>query len=111
MHGYVSDMLQHKALFSSRKAIGRPIPLSKAFCDSMTSLGVQIYSPRGLCEKLRVPRGKRKAGAARQLEARGFWARAREVRGRKARATEAILEVLKGGLEEKEEVKREEGRV
>lgn len=77
----------------------------------MTSSGERFYSPRGLCEKLRVPRGKRKAGVARQLEARGFWARAREVRGRKARATEAILEVVKGGLEEKEEVKREEGRV
>lgn len=34
--------------------------------------GAQDDSPSGLWEKLRVPRGKRKAGAARQVEARGF---------------------------------------
>ena len=41
--------------------------------------------------KLRVPRGKRKAGAARHMGARGFWARAREAKGRTVRATADIL--------------------
>lgn len=75
----------------------------------MDSLRGHFDSQRGLWEKLRVPRGKRKAGAARQIGAAGFWARAREARGRKARATEAILKVKMRELRKKEEVGGESG--
>jgi hypothetical protein len=69
----------------------------------LDSIGGTQYSQRGLWEKLLVPRGKRKAGEARQAGARGFWVRTREAKGRTARATEVILEGLKGlkGWEEK----------
>jgi hypothetical protein len=57
----------------------------------LTALGGSWYSQRGLWEKLLVPRGKRKAGETWQAEARGFWERTREAKGRMARATEDIL--------------------
>lgn len=57
--------------------------------------------------KLRVPRGKRKAGAARHMGARGFWARAWEAKGRMVRATADIAkaEDWRTGKEKKEEGK------
>jgi hypothetical protein len=50
--------------------------LAEVLASHFANSGEQNNSPSGLWEKLRVPRGKRKAGAARQAEAKGLWARA-----------------------------------
>jgi hypothetical protein len=71
---------------------------SKVLRAALDSIWGARYSPRGLWEKLLVPRGKRKAGEAWQIGAIGFWARTREAKGRIARATEDILKYRRKGL-------------